>query len=93
MNTKMKEMLAEVVSGEQLMKMQALFELRKEFLEAVFSAIDEKYGDVDTFMAKEFGLTAEKRTQRQLIHSFFSKIGREFSKFVHSNRPLTNKII
>lgn len=61
MNDKMKAQLAEVLTLEQLTAASAMFELRREFIEAVFHAIDSKYGDTEAFLEQEFGLTSVKR--------------------------------
>ncbi|MDQ0061872.1 tyrosine-protein phosphatase [Paenibacillus harenae] len=65
MNEKMKEQLAELLDEEQMERMKAMFQLRREFMEAVFGAIDAKYGDTDSFLEQQFGLTADKRAELQ----------------------------
>jgi len=65
MNEKIKKQLAEFLSAEEIADITAKLELRREFLEAVFTAIEDKYGTVDAFLEQEFGLTAERRAALQ----------------------------
>lgn len=37
--------------------------VRKEYIDAVFEVIDDKYGGDDTYLATKFGLTPEKRAE------------------------------
>ncbi len=37
--------------------------VRKEYIDAVFEVIDEKYGGTDTYLETKFGLTPEKRVE------------------------------
>jgi protein-tyrosine phosphatase len=65
MNEKMKEQLAGLLDEEQMERLSAMFQLRREFMEAVFGAIDTKYGDTNSFLEQEFGLDADKRAALQ----------------------------
>lgn len=63
MYEQMKDQLKEVISPEEADDIISKLELRREFMDAVFSAIDGNYGDADSFLEREFGLTEEKLTQ------------------------------
>lgn len=65
MNNKMREQLAELLDEEQMERLKAMFQLRREFMEAVFGAIDAKFGGTDSFLEQQFGLTADKRAELQ----------------------------
>ncbi len=39
---------------------QPLVEVKESYIQAAFDAIDEKYGNIDNFLEKEYGLDAEK---------------------------------
>lgn len=61
MNEKMKEQMAEFLPPEEIEIVITNLELRREFMESVFSTIQENYGSVAAFLEQEFGMTPEKR--------------------------------
>lgn len=65
MNEQIKEQLAQVLPPEEAADAIAKLTLRREFMEAVFSSIDENYGGAESFLEREFGLTVEKRAELQ----------------------------
>jgi protein tyrosine/serine phosphatase len=39
--------------------------VRRDYLQAAFDAIDQQYGDTDTYLAEAFGMTESERKQWQ----------------------------
>lgn len=65
MNEKMKEQMAEFMPPEEVALVISNLELRREFMESVFSTIHENYGSVAEFLEQEFGMTPDKRAELQ----------------------------
>lgn len=61
----MLKQIADQMNEEEIHIFRQIMGANKEFIEAVFNAIEEKYDDFDTYFAEEFGLTAEKREALQ----------------------------
>jgi protein-tyrosine phosphatase len=40
-----------------------MFEVKRELIEASFTSIKNNYGDMDTYLEKEYGLTKKKRKE------------------------------
>ncbi|MBK3494684.1 tyrosine-protein phosphatase [Viridibacillus sp. YIM B01967] len=58
-------MLSEHLNEEQLQHFGDIMSAKEQYLQATFDAINERYGNYDTFFEKEFGLTEEKRKTLQ----------------------------
>ncbi|OMD60996.1 MULTISPECIES: tyrosine-protein phosphatase [Paenibacillus] len=67
MNEQIKAQVSQHLSPEEVDKVMASLELRREFMEAIFSAIDERYESIEAFLEQEFAITAEKREQLQVF--------------------------
>ncbi|WHY21779.1 tyrosine-protein phosphatase [Paenibacillus sp. G2S3] len=65
MNEQIKKQASQHLSPTEVDTVMAALILRREFMEAIFSAIDERYKSVDAFLEQEFGMTADKRKQLQ----------------------------
>lgn len=65
MNDQMRERLKPHLSEEQLEAVMENMRLRKEFLEAVFNAIETSYGTFEAYLEQEFGIDAERRAKLQ----------------------------
>ncbi|MFC0215427.1 tyrosine-protein phosphatase [Paenibacillus chartarius] len=65
MNEKIKQQLSEFMSPEEADRIVANMELRREFMEAVFTTIHKHYGSVSAFLEQEFGMTPGKRAEWQ----------------------------
>jgi protein-tyrosine phosphatase len=50
------------VDAEQF---RPVLEVRRDYLQAAFDAIDQQYGDTDTYLAEAFGMTESERKQWQ----------------------------
>lgn len=65
MNEQIKAQVSGHLSPEQVDTIMAALELRPEFMQGIFSAIEERYGSVEAFLEQEFDMTAGKREQLQ----------------------------
>lgn len=65
MNEQIKAQASQHLSPKEVDSVMAALVLRREFMEVVFSAIDERYKSVEVFLEQEFGMTADKRKQLQ----------------------------
>ncbi|GLX69934.1 protein-tyrosine-phosphatase [Paenibacillus glycanilyticus] len=65
MNEQMKERMKPHLSEEQIEELMENMRLRQEFLDAVFSAIEESYGTFEAYLEQEFGIDAERRAKLQ----------------------------
>ncbi|MNV91008.1 hypothetical protein D3C71_1854540 [compost metagenome] len=65
MNEQIKKQASQHLSPKEVDTVMAALILRREFMEAIFSAIDERYKSVEAFLEQEFGMTADKRKQLQ----------------------------
>lgn len=63
LNVIMKEQLVAFLSPEEADQFINALELRGEYLEALFAAIDSRFGGVESFLEQEFGMTADKLAQ------------------------------
>lgn len=61
----MLKQIADYMNEEEIHTFRQIMGAHKEFIEAAFNVIEEKYDDFDTYFAEEFGLTAEKREALQ----------------------------
>ncbi|MDS0528165.1 tyrosine-protein phosphatase [Clostridium sp. SHJSY1] len=52
-----------IVNKDRVKILSYMFEVKREFLEASFKSIKDKYGDMDTYLEKEYGLTKKKRKE------------------------------
>ncbi|GKS15044.1 protein-tyrosine-phosphatase [Paenibacillus chitinolyticus] len=64
-NGKLLEQLVEHVKEEELKNIEDMLGVKEEYMEAVFGSITNTYGNVDTYLAEEFGLTQQKRETLQ----------------------------
>ncbi len=55
--------LEKEVPAVALPGMRVLLSVREEFLEAMFAAIEERFGSLEAYLEHEFGLNAEQREQ------------------------------
>lgn len=52
-----------IKNNEKLKFLSYMLEVKEELIDAVFDEIDKKYGDMDNYLEKEFGLTKKKRKE------------------------------
>lgn len=52
-----------IVNKDRVKILSYMFEVKREFLEASFNSIKNKYGDIDSYLEKEYGLTKKKRKE------------------------------
>lgn len=52
-----------IVNKDRVKILSYMFEVKREFLEASFKSIKDKYGDIDAYLEKEYGLTKKKRKE------------------------------
>ncbi|MFD0716283.1 tyrosine-protein phosphatase [Paenibacillus sp. GCM10027626] len=65
MYDQMRDRLKAYIPEDQMDTYMNMLQLRREFLEAVFGAIESTYGTIDAYLEQEFGLDAESRTKVQ----------------------------
>ena len=63
--TKLKEKVAAQLNEDGLKNFNYIFSAKEEFLKYALDSIEERYKNVDNWLAQEFGLTPEKREQIQ----------------------------
>ncbi|MHA7581827.1 tyrosine-protein phosphatase [Paenibacillus vandeheii] len=64
-NSNLLKQLADHVNEEELQNINQMLGVKEEYMEAVFGSIKKMYGNVDIYLAEEFGLTKQKREALQ----------------------------
>lgn len=64
-----RQMAGRGVSGHALALMERMMTVTPDLLGSSFAAIKRRYGDIDTFLAEEYGATAERRAQWVRMHT------------------------
>jgi len=65
LNESIKAKFSEQITKEEIIKFDRMMAAKEEYLQAVFTVIEEIYGDMDIYFEKELNLTAEKRVKLQ----------------------------
>lgn len=66
MNKKLLKTVEPMLIDEESIEIcKALMEVRQEYIEGFFNAVKERYGSIEEYLEKEFGLTEEKRAVLQ----------------------------
>jgi protein-tyrosine phosphatase len=52
-----------IINKDRVKILSYMFEVKRELIEASFTSIKNNYGDMDTYLEKEYGLTKKKRKE------------------------------
>lgn len=64
----MAQEIQHIFNDQELQQFYALMAAREDYLQAVFDAINSRYGATTVFLEQEFGLTTKKRQQLQAYY-------------------------
>ena len=55
--------VGKISNSQGLTSLKYMLEVQQEYIEAAFNSIKEKYGTIDIYLEKEYGLTKKKRKE------------------------------